>query len=262
MGMAGGSSARPWLRWAALIVFVVILGITFVRLGEWQLDRLAQRKANNAIIQAHRDSPVIDYSEVFTRPITDLDQWQRVQITGTFLTDRQYQIRYRNNGDERGFEVVTPLRAKNGDIVLIDRGFVAADTAPVAVLPDPPSGTVTVVGHVRRNEQGSSEAVTPVDGMMRLINAPAISKDLGYPVLDGYIGLLQITPAQSGNLTPIVPPSLDEGPHFWYAVQWFMFAGIAVVGVIVFIRSDLRGTRRKTTTAPVTKSEESASTRP
>lgn len=250
MGMGGsGAGKRPWMRWVGLAVFVAVLGFVFVRLGEWQLDRLTQRKADNAIVEAHESAPIVDFSTVFTRPITDLDQWQRVRITGTFDTEHQFQVRYRNNGDARGIEVVTPLRTPSGKTVLIDRGFIETNTSLVAQVPSAPTGTVTVIGHVRRNEQGSSEAITPVDGMMRLINAPAIATSLGYDVADGYIGLLEIAPAQWGGFQPVVLPTLDEGPHFWYAVQWFMFTGLAVAGLFVFVRNDiqeLRGRRRRT----------------
>ncbi|WP_051208512.1 SURF1 family protein [Propionicicella superfundia] len=250
MGMAGtGGAKRPWVRWAGLAVFVIVLGVVFVRLGEWQLDRLAQRKANNAIVEAHESAPIVDYEQVFTpdTTITDLDQWQRVRISGTFDTEHQFQIRYRTNDGARGVEVVTPLRTASGDVVLVDRGFLETNTSVVAQIPPAPTGTVTVIGHVRRSEQGSAEAITPVDGMMRLINAPAISESLGYEVADGYIGLLEITPAQAGDLRPVALPTLDEGPHFWYAVQWFMFAAIAAAGLFVFIRNDVRDLRRRRT---------------
>jgi cytochrome oxidase assembly protein ShyY1 len=38
-------------------------------------------------------------------------------------------------------------------------------------------------------------------------------------------------------------PDLSEGPHFWYAVQWFLFSLFAVAGIVLFIRSDLRARR-------------------
>lgn len=242
MGMGStGSSGRRWLRWAGLAVFVIVLSVVFVRLGEWQLDRLAERKENNAIVEQHVTAPAVDYSTVFDKAITDADQWQRVRITGVFDRDHQFQVRFRNNNGPRGIEVVTPLRTPSGEVVLIDRGFIETNTSEVATIPDPPAGDVTVVGHVRRNEQGSPQAITPVDGMMRLINAPAISESLGYPVADGYIGLLEMTPSQTGDFESVTPPPLDEGPHFWYAVQWFMFAAIAALGLFVFIRNDIRG---------------------
>lgn len=236
---------RPWLRWLGLTVFVVVLGVAFVRLGEWQLDRLAERRLTNSLVAERETAPIVDYAEVFDKPITDHDQWQRVRITGTFDVDNQFQVRYRNNNGPRGIEVVTPLRTPKGDVVLIDRGFIETNTSEVANIPAAPDGTVTVVGFVRRNEQGSQQAITPVDGMMRLINAPAISEALGYSVADGYIGLLEITPQQGGDFSPVEPPPQDEGPHFWYAVQWFMFTGIAATGLFVFIRNDIRALRGK-----------------
>src|SRR5215217_8046013 len=39
---------RLWVRWALLIVFVGLIGTVFVNLGDWQLDRLRQRRERNA----------------------------------------------------------------------------------------------------------------------------------------------------------------------------------------------------------------------
>ena len=79
---------------------------------------------------------------------------------------------------------------------------------------------------------------------MRLINSDAIAATLPYPLASGYIGLLTIQPEQQGGFQPVKLPDLSEGPHFWYAVQWFMFTAVAVAGIVVFIRGDLR-TRRE-----------------
>ena len=240
---------RLWLRWASLVVFVVALGVVFVNLGQWQLDRLDQRRARNEATLANEKKPVRPLAEVFTRPLTDADQWQRVEAQGTFDAEHQFVVRYRRNGGAEGYEVVTPLRTGAG-AVLVDRGFVEASSSQIPrVAPPPPTGEVTVVGHVRRNEQGRRAATTPVDGQMRLVNSDAVAAVLGYPLLNGYIGLLEVTPAQSGGLVPVELPVISEGPHFWYAVQWFLFTGIAVAGIVVFIRGDLRA-RREDTSAP------------
>jgi cytochrome oxidase assembly protein ShyY1 len=234
------------LRWLGLLVFVVVLGGIFVRLGEWQIHRLEQRQERNAVVVAHENNPVVPLAQRGYGVIEDGDQWQRVTLTGTFDASHQLEIRYRSNDGATGTEVVTPLRTSDGKTVLIDRGFIvrAAGEAPPASLPAPPSGTVTVMGHLRRSENGSTEAITPALGAVRLINAPAISAWLGTDVVDGYIGLLEVTPAQDGPFIPVVTPTLDEGPHFWYAVQWFMFTGIAVTGLFVFIRGDIVARRK------------------
>ncbi len=237
---------RLWLRWALLIIFVAVLGVVFVNLGEWQLDRLAQRKERNATTIINEQKPVQPYEQVFTRPVTDADQWQRVEARGTFDAQHQFVVRYRSNGDADGYEVVTPLRTATG-AVLVDRGFIPLQrgTQIPSVAPAPPTGEVTVVGHVRRDEKGRRAATTPVGNQMRLINSQAVAATLPYPIATGYIGLLTVQPEQQGGFQPIKLPELSEGPHFWYALQWFMFTAVAAAGIVVFIRGDLRARREE-----------------
>ena len=237
---------RLWLRWVLLIAFVAVLGVAFVSLGNWQLDRLAQRKERNATTIANEQKPMQPYEQVFTHPITDADQWQRVEARGTFDVDHQFVVRYRSNGGVDGYEVVTPLRTAGG-AVLVDRGFIPLErgTRITSLAPAPPAGEVTVVGHVRRNEKGRRAAITPVGNQMRLISSNAIAATLPYEIGSGYIGLLSVQPEQQGGFQPIHLPELSEGPHFWYAVQWFMFTAVAVAGIVVFIRGDLRARREE-----------------
>lgn len=237
---------RLWLRWALLIVFVALLGVAFVSLGNWQLDRLAQRKERNATTITNEQKPVQPYEQVFTHPITDADQWQRVEARGTFDADHQFVVRYRSNGGADGYEVLTPLRTASG-AVLVDRGFIPLErgTRIPSVAPAPPTGEVSVVGHVRRNERGRRAATAPAGNQVRLINSDAIAVTLPYEIESGYIGLLTVQPEQQGGFQPIQLPDLSEGPHFWYAVQWFLFTAIGVAGIVVFIRGDLRARREE-----------------
>ena len=254
---------RLWVRWALLVVFVAVLGTVFVNLGEWQLDRLAQRQQRNTDTLANERNPVVGYEQVFTRPIAERDQWQRVEARGTFDAEHQFVLRYRSNGDANGYEVVTPLRTATGT-VLVDRGFVRLERGEriptAAEAPAPPTGEVTVLGHVRRDEQGRRSATTPVDGQMRLVNSTAIAAALPYPVANGYIGLLSVDPPQAGDLQQVQLPEISDGPHFWYAVQWFMFTALGVAGVFVFIRGDLRARRaeRERSAAPERRPEVAA----
>ena len=182
--------------------------------------------------------------EIFNRPIADSDQWKKAIATGTFDAEHQFLIRYRQNGDADGYQVVTPLRTSTGAL-LVDRGFVSlprGNQIP-AVAPAPPTGTVTVEGYVRRNEQGSRAATQPANGQVRLINSDALQSAVPYPVANGYLSVLTVNPPQSGGFVPLPPPEINEGPHFWYALQWFMFAGIGILGIVVFIRADVRDRR-------------------
>ena len=236
-----------WVRWLALLLFVAVLGVVFVNLGQWQLRRLHERRDNNQVIRANVAAPVAEFNQVFTHPIGDADEWKRVRVTGIFDAARQYVIRYRQNGDDDGYQVVTPLHTDSGKTVLIDRGLVvlAGGTQIPNTAPAPPTGSVTVVGRVRQNETGRDSAVVPVDGHARLINSDKIGADLQMPVVNGYIDVLTMDPRDPLPVETIQLPELSDGPHFWYAVQWFMFTGMGVLGVVVFIRGDLRDRRQR-----------------
>jgi cytochrome oxidase assembly protein ShyY1 len=238
---------RLWKRWIALALFVIVLGVTFVLLGQWQLDRLDQRQDRNATILANEEAAPKPFDQVFAPgvTITDDDQWQRVVATGTFDTDNQFQVRYRFNASQPGYEIVVPLHTTTGQTVLVNRGFISVPTGTEvpSVLPPAPTGQVTVMGHVRRSEHGKPQAIEPRDRMVRLINAPAIEATLPYPVLDGWIATLEMNPAQGEDINPLIVPEISDGPHFWYAMQWFLFAIIGATGLVIFIRSDLRERR-------------------
>lgn len=243
MARMGEAPKRLWVRWLLLAVFVTALSVAFVNLGQWQLNRLDQRRDKNAVVTEHENAPVVPYQTVMNRQITDEDQWQRVSATGTFDAEHQLLARYRSNDGLTGWEVVTPLRASDGRVVLVSRGFAERNLKEdfPKVLPSPPSGEVTVIGNVRRNEVGKDTATVPQSGSVRLISSIHIEEWLGEPLVNGYIGLLTVDPPQTGDLMPVRPPELSEGPHFWYAVQWFMFTALAGAGLIVMIRGDIKG---------------------
>lgn len=252
---AGG---RPWLRWLVLGVFVVALAIAFVNLGFWQLDRLDQRRARNDAVTAAEHAEPVEFAAVFSRPVTDADAWRRVRVRGTFDAGHQFLVRYRSLGRESGYEVVTPLRTTTGAWVLVDRGFGvkrASEDYP-SVLPAPPAGEVAITGFVRRDEQGSPEAMTPLQpsNTVRLVNSVALGEHLPYPVVNGFISVQEVTPPQPGGLVPVQPPERTEGSHFSYALQWFLFAGIAGIGLLLLVRSDVRAGRERAT-VPVPREE-------
>lgn len=243
------------LRWVGLVVGVAILALVFVQLGEWQLRRLDERRESNAIVVAHQGQAPLPYEQVFTKPIEDDDQWQRVVVHGTYTGD-QYQVRYRNQ-DGAGIEVVAVMRTTQGDLLLIDRGFIRRQSGQPdpEVLPQLPNGDVEVIGYVRRSENGKPEAIEPHDYKVRLINASALGASLGETLLDGYVSRIESTPAEPEELEPLLPPELDEGPHLMYAMQWFAFSVIAAGGVAILIRADLRDRKKAKTRAAAKKAK-------
>jgi surfeit locus 1 family protein len=68
-----------------------------------------------------------------------------------------------------------------------------------------------------------------------------IAQQTGYPLLPAYLQLRSSDPAQGGAYPePLPEPTLDEGPHLGYAVQWFLFSAIAMVGYPLILRRRAR----------------------
>ena len=153
-----------------LIVFVVVLGVVFVNMGQWQLDRLAgERRERNATTIANERSPIWPYERIFSHPITDADQWQRVEARAP-STRPSAPRALPERGHLDGYEVDTLAHGER-------RCAGGSRTYPAATGSSDPiggagaaTGEVTIIGHVRRNEKGRRAATTPVGNQMRLIN--------------------------------------------------------------------------------------------
>lgn len=236
--------SRQVKRWITLGVLAAVLATAFVMLGNWQLDRLEERRERNASVVAHESDPVQPYQDVMDKVIDDGDQWFRVTATGTYLPD-QFQVRYRSNNDALGSEVLAVMVTDRGDHLLVNRGFLVREAGkPDGDLPPVPSGEVTVTGYVHRNERGDESAMTPHESYIRLINSDVLGRSLGTDLVNGYVMLIESTPAEDAVLVPVSTPDLGEGPHLSYALQWFAFTVIGVIGVGVLVRADLRDRKK------------------
>ena len=55
---------------------------------------------------------------------------------------------------------------------------------------------------------------------------------------------LQLLPAEGdalgrvGDPLPVPLPALDDGPHLSYAIQWFSFALITLIGSVAFLKRE------------------------
>jgi surfeit locus 1 family protein len=124
-----------------------------------------------------------------------------------------------------------------------------ADEVPVSAAP-PPEGTVTVTGWVRPSQtRGALGPTDPGEGRlvtMSRVDIGRIQQQVPYPLAPVYVSALD---GREGELpVPAPEPRFDdEGPHLGYAIQWFSFALIGVVGYGALIR---RNMRRGRVTAP------------
>ncbi|WP_232828065.1 SURF1 family cytochrome oxidase biogenesis protein [Kribbella monticola] len=232
-------------RWIVTAVLVLLLAGVCVELGRWQLHRLDERKSRNEVTRSNLAAPPAPIADIVgpDHVIGQQHDWRTVVVTGRYDAAKQVVIRYRNLSDRPGFEIVTPLELDDGTAVLVDRGFLprqGSELAPMSI-PAAPSGEVTVTGRLRRSEHGGhTSGGVPVDGTARLINGPDFSKALGLPLYDGYVIVDKQQPPSDPAFDTFPGPEIDNGPHFFYALQWFFFALMAIGGLVYFSRRDVQ----------------------
>ncbi len=231
--MGGGSSAASYgfLRrpvWIVGAMLAVIAAAIFVGLGMWQLDRHAERRAANDTLVAALAAPPVDVGEA-----TTLREYRKVTATGEFRRD-QVLVQGRSRRGSSGFHVLAALSLPAGPTLVVDRGWIPVTvTEDPRLVPAPPPGSVRVEGVVRE-PQPRAKVTPPAGGLpakVSRVDLAALTDAFGDELLPFYVQLTaQEPPPEPGAPLLADPPEPDAGPHLGYAVQWFAFAAIAVVG--------------------------------
>ncbi len=234
-------------RWILFAVTVGLLAWAAWWLGEWQFDRLEERKARNAIIERNESAPPTPVPDVMPidGEVSAADEWRVVTATGEYAVDDTVIVRYRTRDGAPGVDVVVPLVLDDGSAVLVDRGWLGTDarTAEGVDAPAPPPGEVTMTGWVRRDGTGSSTAVS--DGSTRAISSDRIGEALDREVYDGFVDLKSEDPEPADPLERAELPDLDNGPHFFYGLQWWFFGVLALFGFGYLAWDERRGPRAR-----------------
>ncbi len=232
-------------RWIGFALVVIALAWGAWRLGEWQFHRLEDRQDRNAIIERNEQEDVRDVTSVMApgRPVASTDEWRVVEASGTYAVDDTIIVRYRTRDGSAGVDVVVPLELADGTSVLVDRGWFATDNrgASSEEVPEPPTGEVDVTGWVRQDATGDSTSVT--DKSTRSVNSTRIGEALDREVLGGFVDLRSESPEPAVPLAQVELPEINDGPHFFYGLQWWFFGALAIFGFFYLIYDEIRGGR-------------------
>lgn len=243
-----------WGRRGAVLALLLVVAVAAVciRLGFWQLDRLEQRQARNAQIERALALPALDLDERLLQeierdPAAYLNR--RVRVEGRYDLAADLVLRGRSHNGRPGVHVVTPLQiAGSGAAVLVNRGWVPSpDAATLEPSPFAEPGLQRVEGLLQvvpTPPEGETPLTVQTSGgsvlTVRRLDLIALRARSAYPLLPVYVQQLP-DPSLSHPPVRLPLPVLDEGSHLGYAVQWFSFAAIAVLGFLIVL---LRGWRR------------------
>ena len=227
-----------------IVLFAIIaaaFATLFVRLGIWQLHRLQERRQSNALVRARLFGPVADVSSLTD---TARARFRHVRVSGTPDYDHELVLTMRTHDGSPGVNLLTPIRRPGNDTaVLVNRGWVYAPDGTSVDESRWRETDTTFTGYADVVEGGQPGGVLRNDPrLLRRVDAAAIARAIPYPVSPVYVIAMDAAasgsaagPAQAGQTQPrrLEPPPLDEGPHMSYAIQWFSFAVIAVVGTAI-----------------------------
>ena len=236
---------RKWIL-TTILVFAAV--VVMIRLGLWQLDRLEQRRTFNARVTAQRENAKLKLTpDSMNQDLYEME-YRALEVTGEYAHSQEVALSNQVWNGMLGVHLLTPMKIKGTETyVLIDRGWIpqedySPDDWSIYQVP----GQITVEGVMRRPQSESTFGGIPdptlAPGQTRLaywkiVNLARIQAESGLSMLPIYI---KLTPKGEQTNPPLISEfdlELKEGPHMGYALQWFAFAAIMVIGYPVYVRA-------------------------
>ncbi|MCC6455101.1 MAG: SURF1 family protein [Caldilineaceae bacterium] len=231
---------RRWW-WTTLIIIAGVY--VLIQLGFWQLDRLEQRRAfNQRVAERWREEPYDVNTNAIPADLSELE-YRRVEASGEFDYEHQIVLKNQSRNQAPGSIIVTPLVLDDNRAVLVARGWVPINlSTPEHWDEYQEPADHPVIGLVQESQTLPNGAVPTPPPAPQVewfyLNISAVQPQMPYELLPVFI--LQLPEeGRSLNTLPMrgEPLVLDEGSHFSYAMQWFMFAMILGVGYLFFINT-------------------------
>jgi surfeit locus 1 family protein len=234
------------LRGVLAGVFVAAAAAVCISLGFWQMDRHQQRQHRNEVVRAAGSRPALELDAATVASIArnpEAFAYRRVRVHGTVPAATEFLLRGRSHMGQPGVHLFAPLHLREGEgVVLINRGWLhTPDAATVDPRPyaEPEARTV---GGVVLPFPDASGAGRPIDidlGDFRVfslgrMDRTAVEARFASDILPFYS---QQLPGAARAEPPVRLdlPALDRGPHLGYAVQWFGFAAVFLLGFTLVV---------------------------
>jgi cytochrome oxidase assembly protein ShyY1 len=221
-------------KWLGYLLLAAIFATGCVFLGRWQMDRRAETLAEIQRVTSNYSATPITFDQARDE-FNQLDpsrEWTQVKLQGSYDVDGQRIVRNRPLNGQPGYEVVVPFKLVSGETVVIDRGWLPIGNKTPGrpdSIPAPPSGQITAVVRLKHSEPTLQRGAP--EGQLASIDLPTYAAELGYPLLTGAYGQLASETPPVADMPQSFPmPSVDEGTHLSYSLQWFAFGVLMFVG--------------------------------
>ncbi len=239
-------------RWILSHLFVLAVVVVMINLGFWQLSRLDERKAANAIVTNAMDKQpepllsVLPDGAASTSEQVKAAEYQPVYVSGIYRVEEQVLINNRTNNGAPGYWVVTPLVLADGTAVAVNRGWVPFSYTENGSWEEfaPPPGVVVVQGLLRQSQVRATNGLvsSPKDpdvGTLRTLarlDVGRLAQQIDERMFPGYVSLRAQDPPIAALPVPVPLPELSQGPHLGYAMQWFAFSLLTIIVYPLLLR--------------------------
>ena len=232
-------------RWAPWLALVVLFAIATTLLSWWQFDRREERVERINQVSQNYDAAPIELSEVSWLDAGNglrADEWRPMAIKGNYIPEEAILVRNRPLNGSPGFLQLVPFRTVTGEVIVIDRGWLpaASNITEPLLNPLPDSELKDLVVRLRQGEADSGKA--SVEGRLDTIDLGEYSQLLpGLSIETRFYGRLATeVPNPAEAPLPQPKPSLNEGNHLSYALQWLLFGIMAFAAFWWAYRNDRR----------------------
>lgn len=217
------------LRLRLFLAFAVIAAAVCIRLGFWQISRLHQRQARNALVRSRTDSAEADF---FALPAdTAVSRFRRVRVTG--IPDYEHELIYaaRTHRGSPGVNFLTPIRIPGRDTaVLLNRGWIYSPDGSTVDAAKWRERDSTFEGYVDIFPYPAGATYATHPNIVSRLGYDVVARAIPYPVAKTLVVMTGDSVMAEDRIARLTLPPLDEGSHRSYAIQWFGFALVALVG--------------------------------
>jgi len=207
-----------------IVILAAIAGVVLtLRLGGWQLSRADEKIQYQSQLEAQMRLPPLDTRSLQQNPEQWLNVHRRVELFGTWLSEKTVYLDNRSHKGRPGFWVMTPFQWSDGQVV-----WVQTPTQPVRL-----EGRISA-GLSHMTELKATTAGPSQVGEL-LIRSNLDRQTMQAMVTEQVSAVVVQTGANSDGLSrdwPVVSGSADKNKG--YAFQWFALSGLIALLFIWF----------------------------
>ena len=231
---------KPWIRWTSWFAVASVFAVACIALASWQIDRRTEAVSKIERVSENYDLEPLDISDVSPLALSEVvaKEWRKTELSGRYLSEIPLLVRNRAIAGQPGFVQLVPFKLDDGQVVIIERGWIPADSnlnPSQELLPG--NLDKDLVARVRLGEAIPNR--DSPEGQLTSINLSEIESMIGIELeTDFYLRLVSESPPESSYPQPLSRPVLDEGNHLSYAVQWIIFAVMGFFALFWAIRQE------------------------